>query len=306
MKTLATQNKLIPTKPVDPIEPPVINGPGGGINVITPIDGIFVQPVGYAVEGTEASETLHGSSLADDIFGEGGNDILYGGNGNDRLFGGDHSDTLIGGVGADLLDGGSHRDTVSYHNADSSVQVDLIGGKGFGAADGDTYVSIEDVLGSIHHDTIIGNATSNTLNGGAGNDQIVGNAGSDVLIGGAGDDILTGDQHGIFDSDTFVFRRGEGVDTITDFQEGIDKIDLTAFGFGGTNPFGGDGKLAYGTFNSNGWAAQNLDEGDRFFYDWDTETLWECRLEGKTLFLLDKIAQVPSSGLTLHADDLII
>ena len=86
------------------------------------------------------------------------------------------------------------------------------------------------------NDTLRGGAGDDTLDGGAGNDQVQGDAGNDRLsggdgadhlAGGAGADILTGGAG----ADVFVFTsvshsRGTTVDTITDFQSGIDDIDL--------------------------------------------------------------------------------
>jgi hypothetical protein len=93
-----------------------------GINE-TSISGPSV--VGYYIEGTEDSDTLHGSSLADDIFGRGGHDVLYGALGNDNLDGGEGNDTLNGGAGGDRLVGGAGIDTASYAGS-SAVTVDLL------------------------------------------------------------------------------------------------------------------------------------------------------------------------------------
>lgn len=69
------------------------------------------------------------------------------------------------------------------------------------------------------NDIIYGDADAQTLNGGAGNDTIVSEGGSDTLIGGAG-------------NDTFVFNSpNEGVDYITDFVKGQDKIKYEAAAF---------------------------------------------------------------------------
>jgi Ca2+-binding RTX toxin-like protein len=76
------------------------------------------------------------------------------------------------------------------------------------------------------------------VQGGAGVDQLVGTAfadrllgddGSDLLVGGLGADLLTGGLKG----DTFLYRAAaesttDATDTITDFQTGVDRIDLTA------------------------------------------------------------------------------
>ena len=70
-----------------------------------------------------------------------------------------------------------------------------------------------------------------SIAGGQGNDTIEGGNGKDILAGDAGGDLLTGGAG----ADRFVYRftndsRGAGVDTITDFTHGIDKVDLSALG----------------------------------------------------------------------------
>jgi Ca2+-binding RTX toxin-like protein len=308
MKTFTNQNKLMPIDQNDTIDPPVMHG-GGGIDIASPsiLDGIFVKPVGYAIEGTGTSDTLRGSELADDIFGGNGNDTLYGQRGNDRLYGGNDNDTLIGGQGADLLDGGAGSDTVSYWTSSEAVTIDLAHGTGFnGDAAGDTYVGIENAIGSNFADSITGSAGNNTLNGGGGDDQILGGIGQDRIIGGVGDDRLTGDTMGVFDSDTFVFRPTDGADFITDFQSGIDKIDVSAYGHSAdTSPFGADGKLAKGWVEPDGDLSNvsGLDEGDRFFYDFVNNVLWECTYEDGMLFLTDKIV---TTSHNVYIQDLIL
>ncbi|QSJ17061.1 M10 family metallopeptidase C-terminal domain-containing protein [Nostoc sp. UHCC 0702] len=82
--------------------------------------------------------------------------------------------------------------------------------------------------------TITGNIGNNLLKGLAGNDTLLGNAGDDTLIGGAGNDILTGGSG----SDRFLFGSGAvftnssfGVDSLTDFVKGTDKIALSKTSF---------------------------------------------------------------------------
>jgi Ca2+-binding RTX toxin-like protein len=82
------------------------------------------------------------------------------------------------------------------------------------------------------------------LFGGTGNDSLVGDAsemsdnsrsGDDWLDGGAGDDQLWGDATGIGDvrvtrgADRFVFAHGSEHDTILDFEDSKDRIDLTGY-----------------------------------------------------------------------------
>lgn len=73
------------------------------------------------------------------------------------------------------------------------------------------------------NDTLYGNNGNDTLYGGVGTDILNGSNGNDVLNGGTGNDTLTGDNG----ADRFVLAIGEGKDTITDFQDGTDKLGLT-------------------------------------------------------------------------------
>lgn len=99
---------------------------------------------------------------------------------------------------------------------------------GNGAANVITGLGGDDSLrGGSGNDTLDGGTGNDTLGGDAGNDRLTGGDGADHLTGGAGADILTGGAG----ADTFIFAstshsRGDSVDTITDFQSGIDHIDL--------------------------------------------------------------------------------
>jgi Ca2+-binding RTX toxin-like protein len=194
--------------------------------------------VGLSITGTNMNDTLIGSNYADRIHGGGGADVLFGYGGNDFLFGDAGNDTLIGGKGADALNGGEGFDTASYVSAASTVYVNLASNVGsFGDAEGDTFSSIEKVVGSNHDDVLIANDAGIVLNGGTGHDYLMGGAGLDVLIGGTGDDTLIGGRGfdvltGGAGADHFEFNQGDGPDHITDFQQGIDKFVLDeGFGF---------------------------------------------------------------------------
>ena len=62
---------------------------------------------------------------------------------------------------------------------------------------------------------LIGDAGENILTGGKGKDTLNGGANQDTLDGGKGNDILWG---GSDDADTFIYRAGDGTDTIMDYN----------------------------------------------------------------------------------------
>jgi Ca2+-binding RTX toxin-like protein len=86
--------------------------------------------------------------------------------------------------------GGSEIDATSYSGADASVVASLANATGEAA--GDTYDSIENLIGSIYGDGLNGNGFDNTVRGGSGEDTIKGYAGQDRLYGDADADTLIG------------------------------------------------------------------------------------------------------------------
>jgi Ca2+-binding RTX toxin-like protein len=84
----------------------------------------------------------------------------------------------------------------------------------------------ERIEGNGGDDRLEGRGGDDVINGGAGDDEVRGGRGNDVLNGDSGDDDLWGDAG----ADTFVFSDG-GQDKIHDFEPGIDRIDVSAYGF---------------------------------------------------------------------------
>ncbi|MCU0546364.1 MAG: DUF4347 domain-containing protein [Oscillatoriaceae cyanobacterium Prado104] len=76
--------------------------------------------------------------------------------------------------------------------------------------------------GNSGADTVYGGKGSDVLTGNSGGDILYGNRGTDSLIGGAGNDTLFGGKG----SDRFVIATNSGIDTIGDFQAGIDLLVL--------------------------------------------------------------------------------
>ena len=166
----------------------------------------------------------------DNIFnGDSGADTLNGRGGDDTLNGGDHADKILGGAGDDVIEGGSGADEIKGGAGDDTINGGVDDDVIHGGAGDDVIVgwSGADVIsGGIGDDEILGNWNADILNGGRGDDTLDGGTQSDRLKGGVGNDVLTGGAH----NDVFIFGVHDGHDVITDFTNGQDKIDLSAFG----------------------------------------------------------------------------
>ena len=233
------------------------------------------EPASSTINGTDSADTLNGGSGVDDIDGRKGDDFLYGRAGDD---------TLIGGAGRDRLDGGDGDDVASYSTSTVGLRVSLARpGENTGDAAGDTYFSIEGIVGSAFKDTLKGDGNWNWIYGGNGADTIEGLGGDDFLLGGGGNDVLKGGAGadtltGGAGRDTFWYGGVSAspvgaADSITDFSVGVDKIDLRsidastwasqdqAFSFIGSAAFTGRagelrsaGGSVYGDVNGDGRA----------------------------------------------------
>lgn len=112
-------------------------------------------------------------------------DVLVG---FEAIWGSNHADTLTGNSktnyfegfgGADTIDGAGGDDWVFYNNNGTAVTVDLALGGSRGNANGDVYISIENVRGTSAADTLTGDSNNNVIAGGGGADTLDGGAGSD-------------------------------------------------------------------------------------------------------------------------------
>jgi Ca2+-binding RTX toxin-like protein len=149
----------------------------------------------YSVERVEFGDgivltTDEMTTISEEIRGTSGNDTLNGSSITDRIYGEAGNDTVNGDHGSDLLEGGAGSDS-------------LYGGMG--------------------SDLLRGGLGSDTLNGDWY--QVLGWEGADTLDGGPGNDTLSGGLR----NDTYLFGRGYGVDTISDYDTtagNSDKVKL--------------------------------------------------------------------------------
>lgn len=202
------------------------------------------------INNTIPIEDLDDQTESDDgndaLYGGRGNDTILGGAGDDLLDGGDGDDVLMGQDGADTFRGGAGVDTVDYSNESPfQLLVNLATNTAVGGtASGDTFDSIENLIGSDDRiDRFIGTDDDNhfwgrgggdVFNGGGGNDILDGGRDGDILYGDDGDDTLIGGSgqdylHGGAGNDTVVYSGSDAGVT-------VDLANGTASGGDATGP----------------------------------------------------------------------
>jgi Ca2+-binding RTX toxin-like protein len=212
--------------------------------------------------GNGLDNEIYGNDGNNTLRGLGGNDNLYGGHGNDNLIGGAGADGMYGWTGDDwyYVDDAGDRvveyadrgydavfSTIDYTLGDN---VEVLVLQGTGAIDGtgnaldnelygneagnDLVAGLGDDQLSGHggDDALYGQTGNDLLKGDGGNDHLFGGSGNDTLNGGAGNDVLQGDSGydvatGGKGFDTFIFNELMSTDQITDFERGLDLIDLS-------------------------------------------------------------------------------
>ena len=233
--------------------------------------------------GDSRDTVLNSGTIAGDVHLGAGNDSFAGGHlhgdldmglGNDRTDARGHavSGVILDAGGADtylvdnaqtrIADTGTGRDTVlAWCSYALSNGLEVLSLRGAGDLNGFGNAKANTLWGNAGDNRLLGGGGADRLYGGEGDDLLRGGFGNDALTGGAGDDVLRGDQGadhltGGAGSDHFVFatlsEMGATVqtaDTITDFAQGADKIDLSAlngFTFVGAEAFTHEaGQLRY-------------------------------------------------------------
>ncbi|UWR99255.1 M10 family metallopeptidase C-terminal domain-containing protein [Phaeobacter inhibens] len=197
-----------------------IFGLGGDDLIIGGRDTLASRDINNTIDIADLEDQTETDDGNDALYGGDGNDTINGGAGDDLLDGGDGDDLLRGQAGVDVFRGGAGIDTVDFSQESPfqllvNLETNVASG---GTASGDTFYSIENLVGSDDRiDRFIGTSDNNhfwgqgggdvfnggggddTLDGGNDGDMLYGEDGDDVLIGGSGQDYLDG---------------GAGVDTV--------------------------------------------------------------------------------------------
>jgi Ca2+-binding RTX toxin-like protein len=223
---------------------------------------------GYSYDyivGTGGNDVIAGGRGTQIVDAGGGDDAVSGGRGRDLLLGGTGADKLYGGSRGDLLFGGSGDDVIDSRDADGENQ-----GNGADAVFGDGFDSVADLLKGARsaapgHDTVRGGndddlifgdngdrgaaGGNDLLEGGRGDDRMYGEGGNDRMVGGRGADTMDGGAGAdVFAYESAKDSRGRDVDVIKNFQQGQDKIDLTALLGAGGFKWGGSCPTANGVW----------------------------------------------------------
>lgn len=227
-----------------------------------------MRDAGVTVGGTDHDDMYLGTAYVDTLSGGLADDTLYGYAGADTLDGGFGHDILWGGAGIDTIYGGNQGDTLLGHGGGDDLRAnrgndEVRGGSG-----------ADQIRGGWGADDLRGNGGADSIKGERGSDTILGGGGNDTIMGGTQKDILTGGNG----ADVFEFRTlahsqtgAGGRDRITDFNQGVDTIDVSAidaqsgpgnqtFDFIGNTAFSGTaGELRYSQANGKTFVLGDVD-----------------------------------------------
>ncbi|SNT17419.1 MULTISPECIES: calcium-binding protein [unclassified Azospirillum] len=171
----------------------VSSGSLTNIGVDSSLNQIVVTGTG---NGSVAAVFVGASDSAKLVVGDAGNQfmVLNSTSGSNTIVAGDGRDSVLGGTGSDVI-----------------------------SANGDAIIN-----GGAGNDVLTGGAGSATLGGGAGNDTITAGTGGGYIIGETGNDSLVAGAG----KDVFIFRPGDGNDTISGFNPTQDTLAFTTANYG--------------------------------------------------------------------------
>ncbi len=244
---------------------------GRGVDIVLFADGtkwtrddVAERAVASAVSAGD--DLVLGTDFAEEFAGGAGNDRLVGADGGDTYLInlGDGSDTVAdaGASGTDVVSlGAGFHPTGASVSRSASNALDLIVSLGNGQT-----IVLENQLSPGHGIEWIQFASGETWSRAelaqkalaasqtSGNDDLMGSDNADRVAGGKGNDSIQGGAG----ADVYVFNRGDGIDTITDFAAGSG-ADIIEFGPGITAR---DIDLARGSVNTGDLVITIRETGD--------------------------------------------
>ena len=212
---------------------------------------------GVTLEGNDDANSLSGGSGNDILIGNGGNDNISAGSGNDTILAGTGDDYINGGSGNDsyYYNYGDGMDTISdngnfdvivfnrgidpeklvYRNEGNDLRIMIDGSETQGVLIKNFFSSIDYKIEELHFadnvvirlseiglvltqknigETVTGTEFGDTIYANDGFDTVNAGKGDDIIIGGKGNDQLNGGEG----NDTYIYNIGDGLDTISNYQ----------------------------------------------------------------------------------------
>jgi Ca2+-binding RTX toxin-like protein len=235
---------------------------GGGANTIVATSGVNeintgdgadtittggLSGGGNTINAGNGANTITTGAGDDTVTGGSGVDTVTTGAGNDVVYAGNGANTITTGAGDDIVYSGIDIDTITTGAGDDTIHI--MGGADTIAAGAGTDTLIVDfsaATGAVSINALAGTAAAGyagnisglgiatfagvenfKITSGSSHDIIMTGAGNDVINAGAGNDVISGGEG----ADTFVFELGSENDVISDFEQGVDMIDVSGYGF---------------------------------------------------------------------------
>ncbi len=189
--------------------------------------------------------------------GNAGDNALYGNYGNNTINGMDGNDFIDGGAGGDVMRGGLGDDVIVIDSVLDNV-IELAD-EGYDTVLTKANYTMADNIEKLRMQTNANlNATGNELD-----NVMIGNSGDNTINGGAGADNIVG----LGGADTFAFDLGSGLDSIGDFTNGSDLLDVSGWNISDFNDLiitavGGDTTVAYEADGADMITLQNVGVSD--------------------------------------------
>ena len=202
-------------------------------------------------------ENFIGTSQRDTLIEGAGTNVIDMGAGDDIVL-------VNTGIGVDSFEGGDGIDLISWSDVtENGIHFDLAAGTATRGTASESMTGFEQLAGTNQNDRIFGSGDDNILRGLDGVDRMFGRGGDDSMSGGAdrdimngngGNDLMRGDDgndilrggggmdtlldgsgadrlSGGLGSDVFVFGIDGDVDRVLDFEDGLDRVELSGLSF---------------------------------------------------------------------------